>query len=174
MSWSASKELSNDVLYVGFNVRHIFCQKSHSIKGWVSVFMFFHDFGSKFNLQQNGHQLKALFMLITMVQIPASYVNPSPRSTKHQWTPNLCLQFSLLFLCRSIPLFRLLWCRETAQRHQQVQRDVRRTLWACTSTAGLCKGPQQKIPPQIETFQELKGMRGVYIPFPCNNMMLVM
>jgi len=40
--------------------------------------MVFHDFGSKFNLQQNGHHLKALFMLITMVRIPASYLIPSP------------------------------------------------------------------------------------------------
>jgi len=41
--------------------------------------MVFHDFGSKFNLQQNRHHLNALFMLITMVQIPASYLIPSPR-----------------------------------------------------------------------------------------------
>ena len=34
-----------------------------------------HDFGTKFNQQQNWH----LFMLITMVQIPASYLIPSPR-----------------------------------------------------------------------------------------------
>ena len=43
--------------------------------------MVFHDFGSKFNLQQNRHNLKALFMQITMVQIPASYLIPSPRYT---------------------------------------------------------------------------------------------
>ena len=41
--------------------------------------MVFNDFGSKFNLQQNGHHLKAPFTLIAMVQIPASYLIPSPR-----------------------------------------------------------------------------------------------
>ena len=39
----------------------------------------FHNFGSKFNLQQNGHHYKALFMLIKMVQISASYLIPSLR-----------------------------------------------------------------------------------------------
>ena len=42
-------------------------------------FELIHDFGSKFNLHQNRHHLKAPFMLITMVQIPASYLIPSPR-----------------------------------------------------------------------------------------------
>ena len=37
------------------------------------------DLGSKFNLQQNTHQLNAAFMLITVVQIPPSYLLPSPR-----------------------------------------------------------------------------------------------
>jgi len=41
--------------------------------------MAFHDFGSKFNPQLNGHHLNAPFMLITMVQIPAPYLIPSPR-----------------------------------------------------------------------------------------------
>jgi len=41
--------------------------------------MVFHDLGSKFNLQQNGYHLNALFMLITMVQILPSYLIPSPR-----------------------------------------------------------------------------------------------
>ena len=41
--------------------------------------MVFHDLGSKFNLLENGRHFKALFMLITMVQIPASYLIPSPR-----------------------------------------------------------------------------------------------
>jgi len=41
--------------------------------------MVFHHLGSKFNLHQNGHHLNALFMLITMVQVPASYLIPSPR-----------------------------------------------------------------------------------------------
>ena len=41
--------------------------------------MVFHNFGSKFNRQQNGHHWNAPFMLITMVQIPASYLIPSPR-----------------------------------------------------------------------------------------------
>jgi len=41
--------------------------------------MVFHDFGSKFNLQQNGHHLNIPFMLITMVQIPPPYLIPSPR-----------------------------------------------------------------------------------------------
>ena len=41
--------------------------------------MVLHDLGSKFNLQQNGHHMNAPFMLITMVQIPASYLIPSPR-----------------------------------------------------------------------------------------------
>ena len=48
--------------------------------------MVFHDFGSKVNLQQNGHHLKALFMMITMVQIPAPYLIPSPRNYKY-WCP---------------------------------------------------------------------------------------
>ena len=39
----------------------------------------FHDLGSKFNLQQNGHHLNAPFMLITMVQIPPQYLILSPR-----------------------------------------------------------------------------------------------
>ena len=37
------------------------------------------DFVSKFNLQQNGHHWNAPFVLITTVQIPASYLIPSPR-----------------------------------------------------------------------------------------------
>ena len=37
------------------------------------------DFGSKFNLQQNGHHWNAPFVLITTVQIPASYLIPRPR-----------------------------------------------------------------------------------------------
>jgi len=41
--------------------------------------MVFHDLGLKFNLLENGHRLKALFVLITMVQIPAPYLIPSPR-----------------------------------------------------------------------------------------------
>ena len=41
--------------------------------------MVFHDFGSKFNLQQNGHRLNTPFMLITMVQVPPPYLIPSPR-----------------------------------------------------------------------------------------------
>jgi len=41
--------------------------------------MVFHDFGSKFKLLENGHRFKTVFMLITMVQIPASYLIPSPR-----------------------------------------------------------------------------------------------
>jgi len=56
--------------------------------------MVFHDFGSNFNLQQNGNHLNAPLMLITMVQIPALYLIPSPRhlakyiqSTQHIW-PN--------------------------------------------------------------------------------------
>jgi len=40
---------------------------------------FNHDLGSKFNLQQNGNHLNALFMLTTMVQIPPSYLIPSLR-----------------------------------------------------------------------------------------------
>ena len=60
-----------------FYCRSHFCQKSHWTKGynpWV-----FLDFGSKFNLQQNWHHWNAPFKLITMVQIPASYLIPSPR-----------------------------------------------------------------------------------------------
>ena len=41
--------------------------------------MVFHDFGSKFDLQQNGHRLNTPFMLITMVQVPPPYLIPSPR-----------------------------------------------------------------------------------------------
>ena len=41
--------------------------------------MVFHDFGSKFNLQQNGHRLNTPFMLITIVQVPPPYLIPSPR-----------------------------------------------------------------------------------------------
>ena len=41
--------------------------------------MLFRNFGSKFNLQQNGHHWNAPVVLITMVQIPASYLIPSPR-----------------------------------------------------------------------------------------------
>jgi len=41
--------------------------------------MVFHDFGSKFNLHQNGHCLNGLFMLITMVHVPGLYLIPSPR-----------------------------------------------------------------------------------------------
>ena len=37
------------------------------------------DFVSKFNLQQNGHHWNAPFVLITTVQIAASYLIPSPR-----------------------------------------------------------------------------------------------
>jgi len=40
--------------------------------------MVFHNFGTKFNLKQNGHHLNAPFMLITMVQISAPYLIPSP------------------------------------------------------------------------------------------------
>jgi len=39
--------------------------------------MVFHDLGSKFNLQQNGHHLNIPFMLITMVQVPPPYLIPS-------------------------------------------------------------------------------------------------
>ena len=41
--------------------------------------MVFHDFGSKFNGQKNGHHWNAPIMLITLVQVPASYLLPSPR-----------------------------------------------------------------------------------------------
>ena len=62
---------------------HRFCNGLHS-KLWTALdqrlqSMVFHDSGSKFNLQQNGHHMKAPFMLITMVQVPASYLIPSPR-----------------------------------------------------------------------------------------------
>ena len=49
--------------------------KSYSTK----VYIHNHDLVSKFNLQQNRYHLNALFMLITMVQIPPSYLIPSPR-----------------------------------------------------------------------------------------------
>ena len=62
---------------------HRFCNGLHS-KLWTALdqrlqSMVFHDSGSKFNLQQNGHHLNAPFMLITMVQVPALYVIPSQR-----------------------------------------------------------------------------------------------
>ena len=41
--------------------------------------MLFFDFWSKSNLWQNRYHLKALFTLITMVQVPASYDLPSLR-----------------------------------------------------------------------------------------------
>ena len=71
--WSAYMELSNDV----FKMNSHFCQKLHLTKGYNNPW-FFHDFESKFNLQQNRHQWNAPFMLITMVQIPASYLIRSP------------------------------------------------------------------------------------------------
>jgi len=70
--WSAWKNLLNDVLKVDFNVAHIFAKKRTQPKA-------FYNSGSKFNLKQNGHHLNAPFMLITMVQIPAPYLIPSPR-----------------------------------------------------------------------------------------------
>ena len=59
-----------------FDGGHIFAKK---IALKQRIIHGFHNFGSKSNLQQNGHHLKALFMLITMVQISASYLIPSPR-----------------------------------------------------------------------------------------------
>ena len=86
---SARKDLSNDVLKVDFNVGHIFeagnCAVVISMKTAFKrcrhppMSMVFHDLGSKFNLQQNGHHLNAPFMLITMVQIPPQYHILSPR-----------------------------------------------------------------------------------------------
>ena len=48
--------------------------KSYSTKSYIHNPRFF-----MINLQQNGYHLNALFMLITMVQIPPSYLIPSPR-----------------------------------------------------------------------------------------------
>ena len=48
-------------------VVHFCPKKSHSTKGYNP--WRFHDFGSKFNRKQNGHQWNASFMLIAMVQI---------------------------------------------------------------------------------------------------------
>ena len=72
--WSAHKELSNDVFKMIFHVGHIFVKNRTQPKAMV-----FDDFGSKFKLMQNGHHWNAPFMLITMVQIPLSYLVPSPR-----------------------------------------------------------------------------------------------
>ena len=57
-----------------FSVGHIFAKNRTRPKAMV-----YHDFGSKFNRHQNGHHWNSLFMLITMVQIPASYLLPSLR-----------------------------------------------------------------------------------------------
>ena len=67
--WSAWKDLSDDVLRVDSNVGHIFAKKHTQPKATIA--MVFHDFESKFNLQQKcwSH----------MVQIPPSYLIPSPR-----------------------------------------------------------------------------------------------
>jgi len=78
--WSASKELSNDVLYVIFDVGHIFAKNHTQPEAIIHGFSWF---GSKFNVWQNGHHLKALFMLITMVQISASYLIPNLRYIYH-------------------------------------------------------------------------------------------
>jgi len=48
--WSASKELSNDVLKVIIDGGHIFTKNRTQAK---AITMVFHDFGSKFNPQQN-------------------------------------------------------------------------------------------------------------------------
>ena len=69
--------------------------------------MDFHDFGSKFNLQQNGRQLNASFMLMAMVQIPASYLIPSTRYLAYQSVivaclasfPSLLHHWSVLIAC---------------------------------------------------------------------------
>ena len=102
--WSASKELSNDVIKVINEDGHIFAKNRTQAKAYKKLAasvvatkhnqsysqqltssgpglasLVFHDFGSKSNPQQNWHHLKALFMLITMVQISDSYLIPSPR-----------------------------------------------------------------------------------------------
>ena len=64
------KEPSNDILKMVFNFGRIFAKNRTQPKA---------DFESKFHIQQNGHHWKAPFMLITVVQIPASYLIPSPR-----------------------------------------------------------------------------------------------
>ena len=48
--WSASKDLSNDVLKVIIDHSHSFAKNCTQAK---AITMFFHDFGSKFNPQQN-------------------------------------------------------------------------------------------------------------------------
>ena len=58
---------------MNFNFGHILAKNRTRPKAII------HDFGSKFNLQQNGHHWNAPFMPITMVQIPASYLIPSLR-----------------------------------------------------------------------------------------------
>jgi len=62
-----------------FNVGHIFAKNRTQAKAIYNPWFFFHEFGSKFNLQQNGHRLNTPFMLITMVQVPPPYLIPSPR-----------------------------------------------------------------------------------------------
>ena len=51
-----------------FSLLVLFCQKSHSTKGY-NPWLFMHDLGSKLNLQQNGHRLNVPFMLIKRVHI---------------------------------------------------------------------------------------------------------
>ena len=65
------KRVSNDVLEI---ISATFLPKNYSRPKAI-----IHDFGSKFNRLQNGHHWNAPFMLITTVQIPASYLLPSPR-----------------------------------------------------------------------------------------------
>ena len=47
---------------------------------------FFKDFGSKRNLQQSRCHLKALFTVIAMVQVPASYDLPRLRYRMQYWS----------------------------------------------------------------------------------------
>ena len=63
-----------------YNVISSTMVRSHIVRAiQISQGRDIHSFGSKFNLQQNGHHLNAPFMLITMIQIPAPYLIPSPR-----------------------------------------------------------------------------------------------
>ena len=63
--WSAWKDLSNDVLKVGFNVSHIFCNPYFFSWFWVKI---------QLTTKWTSFECSIKFMLITMVQVPASYL----------------------------------------------------------------------------------------------------